>query len=554
MELGKLYLLRLKSNPKQVLQVYKSDGNWKTRTLREFDEWTRRYFKVLQKRGLSKGDRVLIVGDHGPDGFCMEWAILALGGIPAFLHASIASDDLIALTQNHPTPNLFWIVCSKSYAKGLDPTFRKRIVIDGAFTDEIHSANKQASTQKSLREFEMGLLQEREGSLLYSVSSGHQDVPHLYSLNGTNIMSAIEDCSVVLQDKFKIIQGDRLFVLNPLSYFFSRIIQFLAIQMNFSLVYPADLLTWMDDMKVTKPSFIWIQPHWLEKAHRRWIKNLEIGGFAKQKVVDWALETTDKKIGNVIASRWLRSQTGKKLRGIIVGGGTLSQETARFLERTKIQVIEQYGLAESSGIVSLQKPLKEVAIKIAPDGEIFIQSKKLSQDVAKILRENKGWYPTGDIGNLDASGVLHIWDRKQDLILREGARISPNKVEQAILQAMLESGGEDLIRHVLVVGHRKDYLTALITLDRHGALEFARRHQILFSDFARLANHPKVRLAVHEWVEKANKGLPPQEQVKKFVVIPDQFSQESGELSSSQILRRDFIARKFRRVVRDLYS
>ncbi|MCM2323213.1 MAG: AMP-binding protein, partial [Oligoflexia bacterium] len=255
---------------------------------------------------------------------------------------------------------------------------------------------------------------------------------------------------------------------------------------------------------------------------------------------------------------------GGRLRCAICGGAPLPREIGEFFHMAGVPILEGYGLTETCAPVALNtlddprygtvgRPLPEVGLRIGEDGEILVKSRKVfagyfkaPEDTAQAIRN--GWLHTGDIGVIDKDGFLRVTDRKKDLIVTSsGKNIAPQKIEKLAITYKL-------ISHFVVHGDRRNFLTALITLKQEEAIKFANENQILFSEYSELMKNSKVLSAVQRIVSEVNQKLASFETIKRFIILPHDFSVESGELTPSLKVRRKVIAERYRRELDSLYK
>lgn len=199
------------------------------------------------------------------------------------------------------------------------------------------------------------------------------------------------------------------------------------------------------------------------------------------------------------------------------------------------------------------KPMSEVQIKIAEDGEILVKSRKVFKGYFKMPKETAeaiadGWFHTGDIGHLDAEGFLHITDRKKDLIITSGGKnVAPQKIENL-------AKSQKIFSQFVVHGDRRHFLTALVTLDRDQIIKYASENQILFSEYTELVRNPKIIARVQGEIDQVNQQLASFETIKKFVILPSDFSVESGELTPSLKVKRGVINKRYRNELDSMYA
>lgn len=231
---------------------------------------------------------------------------------------------------------------------------------------------------------------------------------------------------------------------------------------------------------------------------------------------------------------------GGKIRFCVSGGAPLSKDIAMFFHACEILILEGYGLTETTAAIcintpydyrfgSVGKPIGDVQLKIAEDGEILVKSDKVMKEYYQDSESSAaaftaGWFHTGDIGEILSSGDLKITDRKKDLIKTGGGKyVAPQRLENLLKMT-------PVISNSLIHGDQK-YIVALITLDKPNVLRFAKDHNLEYEDFATLTQHPTVLELVRKAVAEANSHLASFESIKRFAILPMDFTVEAGELT-----------------------
>jgi long-chain acyl-CoA synthetase len=246
------------------------------------------------------------------------------------------------------------------------------------------------------------------------------------------------------------------------------------------------------------------------------------------------------------------------------GGAPLSKEIAEFFDSVGVRITEGYGLTECTTACSVNlpdkyrfgsvgQPLPGCEVRIAEDGEIELRSQTVFQGyykdpeaTAEVLRED-GWLRTGDIGELDEDGFLHITDRKKDILVTAGGKnVAPQNIENELKTSKYVS-------QALVVGDRRPYVSALITLDPVEIASWAAENDAN-ADPATLASDPRVHELVQSVVDDANRDRSRFEQVKRFAVLPRDFSMEHGEITPTLKLRRRAVQEHFADEIDALYD
>jgi long-chain acyl-CoA synthetase len=254
---------------------------------------------------------------------------------------------------------------------------------------------------------------------------------------------------------------------------------------------------------------------------------------------------------------------GGRLRFAISGGAPISKEIVSFFHAANVLILEGYGLTETTAAItvntpfnykfgSVGRPIGDVQLKIAEDGEILVKSKKVMKEYYNNPEATKeafvdGWFHTGDIGEISDSGELKITDRKKDLIKTAGGKyVAPQKLE-GLLKL------HPIIGHVLIHGDQKKYIVALLTLDRATLEHMAKDKGISYSQWTELIDNPGVIDAVRKSIAETNSQLASYETIKKYLILPTEFTVEAGELTPSLKVKRKALDKKFREQIEGLY-
>ncbi len=260
----------------------------------------------------------------------------------------------------------------------------------------------------------------------------------------------------------------------------------------------------------------------------------------------------------------VRGAFGGRVRFLISGGAPLAPDIAEFFHVAGVTVLEGYGLTETCGAATCTRPdavrfgavgqpLPGVELRIAPDGEILIRGGNVMmgyynhpEATAEVL-DSDGWFHTGDIGAIDEQGRLTITDRKKDIIVTAGGKnVAPQNIENEL------KSGCPLVSQVVVVGDRRKYLVALITLSADTARAWAAGGRLpgaadLVGDMERFSRHPDVLNQVSGAVDQLNRKLAAHETIKRFAILGTDFTQESGELTPSLKVKRKVVVERHAR-------
>jgi long-chain acyl-CoA synthetase len=248
----------------------------------------------------------------------------------------------------------------------------------------------------------------------------------------------------------------------------------------------------------------------------------------------------------------------------VSGSAPLAPELQRFMHAVGIPVYEGYGLTETCAPVSVNLPganrfgtvgklLPEVLARIAEDGEILLKTEKNFREyyknpeaTAQSIKD--GWFYTGDIGSIDKDGFLKITDRKKDLIKTAGGKyIAPQKIENI-------AKGEKLLSQIVIYGDQKPFATALVTLNQEYAIQWAQGQKIMYGDYSELLKNEKVLKEVAAAIERINGQLARFETVKKYILLPKEFTVDEGDLTPSLKVKRKQICQKYKEKLEELYK
>ncbi|GEJ56085.1 AMP-dependent synthetase/ligase [Anaeromyxobacter diazotrophicus] len=370
----------------------------------------------------------------------------------------------------------------------------------------------------------------------------------------------------------------------PLSHVFGKMIGTAQLQIGFPTAVDGRVEKLVENLAVVRPTFVCAVPRIFEKVYQRVLLQVREGGLAKRAVFRWALGAGRERAralregrapGPLLRLRWavadrlvferVRALFGGRLRFFVSGSAPLSREVSDLFEAAGLLILEGYGLTESSAATHVDLPhrhrpgsvgpaLPGVEVKLAPDGEILMRGPwimrgyhGLHEATAEALQD--GWLHTGDVGVLDADGYLTITDRKKDLIKTSGGKyVAPQELEGR-LKAL-----SPLVSQVLVHGDRRNYVSALVTLDPAALQAWVDRQGLAGRDPAQLTGHPALRADLQRALDALNAGLPRFANVKRFTVLPAEFSEAAGEVTPSQKLRRKLIEQRYHEVLDAMYG
>ncbi len=370
----------------------------------------------------------------------------------------------------------------------------------------------------------------------------------------------------------------------PLAHSFARLESFLGVAHGLTTAFAENLDKVGENLRETRPHFICSVPRVFEKVYGKILAGVESGSPAKKKIFNWAVSvgrdvsrhqqrgqpvpTTlelKRKIAHKLVFSKLHAALGGRLQWAVSGGAPLSRDIAEFFHAAGILLLEGYGLTETCPVLTFNRPdrfkfgsvgqtLPGVQLQIAADGEILARGPNIATlgyfkqpEATQEVFDADGWFHTGDVGTLDGDGFLFITDRKKDLIVTAGGmNIAPQNIEN-LLKA------DPFISQVMIYGDRRPYPVALITVNSDELSKFAREQGILTSEAAAIVKHPKVVERVGRTVEEKNTQLQSYARIKRFTVLPTDFTLDGGELTPTLKVKRKVVSQKYQDAIEELY-
>tara|TARA_B110001454_G_scaffold219111_1_gene250041 strand:+ start:46618 stop:48387 length:1770 start_codon:yes stop_codon:yes gene_type:complete len=375
--------------------------------------------------------------------------------------------------------------------------------------------------------------------------------------------------------------ADRTLTFLPFAHVFGRIENWAHTHFGYEMAFAESMEKIKNNLVEINPTFVFAVPRIFEKVYIAVIANIE-NNKIKQAAFDWALNQAKNKldktrkfelvplkdwalaeVAQILILDKVRRAFGNQLRFCVSGGAPLNPVIAEFFAHCGVKILEGYGLTETTAAIAVNtpydfqigtvgRPIGDVKLKFAEDGEILLKSNKVaieyykdSQATAAAFED--GWFKTGDIGELTPSGHLRITDRKKDLIkTANGKYVAPQKLE-GLLKL------NPLIANVLIHGDQKKYIIALLSLDHQQTKKWAETNDLDSSDISKIINSSKFADEIRRHIMKVNSELANHESIKKYQVIADEFTVENGLLTHSLKVKRKLLDQKYKDVISRLY-
>jgi long-chain acyl-CoA synthetase len=592
--LARMFWSRIERSPDRPAQQFKAGGVWKTITWREVGEIVREIALGLVALGRQKGDAVALLSTSRAEWVQADFAIFSAGCVTIPIYPTYPP-ELIAYVVNDSQARTLIVEDPAQLAKALEA----RPKMPGVESIVVIAGYDAAQPPETVMTWETLRRRGREGAEAHKrtladrvASTRPEDVATIVYTSGTTgpprgvVQTHGNHLAAVTASKSTtpIEEGwvDLLFL--PLAHSFGRLESFLGVAHGLTTAFAENIDRVGDNLKEVRPHFLFSVPRVFEKVYAKILAGVAAGSPAKRRIFGWAMGVgrevsrrqqqgqpvprgleLRRRLAHALVFGKLHAALGGRLKWAVSGGAPLSRDIAEFFHAVGILVLEGYGLTETCPIGTFNRPqrykfgsvgqaLPGVEIKIAADGEILLHGPNIAtrgyhkqpQPTAEVF-EPSGWFHTGDIGRVDDDGFLYITDRKKDLIVTAGGmNIAPQNIEN-----MLKA--DPFISQALVYGDRRPYPVALVTLNPDELGKFVREQGILASDPAVVVTHPRIVERVGRTIEEKNTQLQSYARVKKFAILPADFSQDGGELTPTLKVKRKVVAEKYRGVIEGLY-
>jgi long-chain acyl-CoA synthetase len=558
--------------------------------------WLEYYDKIetvacaLLDLGVQPEDRVAIMSNTRFEWSQCDFAIMGLGAITVPIYQTLTADELkfilnnskarFLFVENSSTLKTFNEVCEQcpSVEKVISLTSLSETAEDRLSWNDFLARGQQGKSEHK-KIFSSRCLQATPtdtATILYT--SGTTGTPKGVVLTHEQIISEVSEAFTHVG----VYDDDKMLTFLPYAHILGRIEQWGHVYFGLTLSYAESIDRVRANLLEVRPTIMVAVPRIFEKVYAAIHSQIEhnpVTGKLFRWAVDIGKQAGDYRLkrksvpldlllkfqlADRLVLHKVRDVFGGQLRFAISGGAPMARDIALFFHACGVLVLEGYGLTETTAAIcvntpynyrfgSVGTPIGDVQLKIADDGEILVKSKKVMKEYYLDPQATKeaftdGWYHTGDIGEILPSGDLKITDRKKDLIKTAGGKyVAPQRLENLLKL-------NPFIANVLIHGDQKKYIVALITLDTPSILKFAKERNITYKDYDSLTQHPAVLEMVRKGVAEANAHLASFETIKRFSILPRDFTVEGGELTPSLKVKRKVLDKKYADQIEALYN
>lgn len=565
-------------------------GSWRSISYRELDERVRALAKGLLELGIRTGDKVGIFSPNRPEWAIADFAILSVGAVSVPIYATNTAKEAEYLTQDAELRLLF-VGGQPQYDKASSFVERQEkletivafdadVTMDGARSLHLDGLLARGRASGRDAELEARLAQvssDDVATLIYT--SGTTGVPKGAILTHANFFHQF----AAVDDRFVVGPSDRSLCFLPLSHAYERAWSYYVFKRGAENHYIPDPKRVVEYLAKVKPTVMVSVPLLYEKIYSTVQGRLETASSTRRRLFAWAIETgkryhtrrhAEQAIGpmlafaHAVADRLVLSKIRDVLGGpknfLSAGGAPLTKKVEEFFFAAGLLVCQGYGLTETAPMVSCNapgafkfgsvgRPVRDVEVRIGEGGEIQVRGPNVMAGYYRKPEETSrafvdGWFRTGDVGEIDADGFLHVTERIKDLIITSGGEnVAPQHIE-SVLEV------DPFIEHVVAIGDHRKYLTAIV-VPQFAALEaHARAQAIPFASRSELVKRPEVVDLYRTRLENLSTELAPYERLRDFTLLDHELTQEGGELTPTQKVKRKAIVTKYADLVEAMYK
>ena len=565
--------------PERVIVSRPLGDGWQPVTAKAYEEEIKAVAKGLVANGVSFGDRVAIMAKTRYEWTVLDFAIWYAGAVPVPIYETSSAEQVEWILTDSSAVGI--IVETPALAELVQPVLPsscKKVwnITYNALATLTHEG-KDVSEDEIAKRREK-LRPETLATLIYT--SGTTGKPKGVQLTHGNFLSECGNVVNGASDLFLKPGGSTLLFL-PVAHVFGRMVQIGSITAGLHLAHCSDLTKLPSDLASFKPTFVLAVPRIFEKIFNGAEAKAQAAGKGKifhkaaEVAIAYSKSLDSKKISPLLKLQHglfdklvytkIRTGLGGRVEAAISGGAPLGERLGHFYRGAGIRVLEGYGLTETTAgatlnltsahrVGSVGKPIPGTTIKIAEDGEVLIKGPIVMQGYWQNDAANKevftsdGYFKSGDLGKIDEEGYLSIVGRKKELIVTAGGK----NVAPAVLEDRLRS--HPLISQCMVVGDNKPFIAALITIDPDAIKPWAVANKKEGASIADLAKDPTLQAVIQTAVDETNKAVSRAESIRKFTILPVDFTIPGGQLTAKLSVKRHVVSQQFAREIDELFA
>ncbi|KUK89629.1 MAG: Long-chain acyl-CoA synthetase [Marinimicrobia bacterium 46_43] len=574
--------------------AYKHHGKWLDISYAEVRNKAENIAHALWKMGLRRGDHIAILSENRPEWSITDYAITSPGMVTVTVYPTLLASHIQYILKNSDAKAIF--VSDREQAEKIIgikkdlPELQFMVVFDWERSlDEpwiydyvnMESMGQEAKDRSSFDFVDESLKTRSDETMTIIYTSGTTGDPKGVMLSHGNLWwNAVSSIETLKPDP------DEVFLsFLPLSHSLERTTgNIIPMIIGGKVCFATDISAVAQEIREVKPTIVISVPRFFEKMYAA-IQNetqkfsgvkkqifkeaMRAGIMVSRKYKQYGKEPAgihriQYAMADKLVFKKLRSYTGGRIKFFISGGAPLLDEIGEFFDAVGILILQGYGLTEASPVThtnrrerykfsTVGKPIYNVEHKLTEEGEILVKGPNVMQGYYKDPRataemiDDEGWLHTGDIGEIDLEGYLKITDRIKNIIVTSGGKnIAPSIIETELMKS-------SYIEQIVIIGDKRNYLTALIVPKYEQMEALAQEYNIKYDSYRELINHYKIVNTVHEDVQRIQQKFARYEQIKKIALLPEAFSIEKGEVTPSQKIKRTVVENHYREIIDALY-
>lgn len=573
----------LKNYPKEDALATKYAGTWEKLSTQDFINQGNQFSRGLLSLDVKVGDRIgLVSTNNRTEWFVADLGISQIGAITVPVYPTISIEDYVHIFNDAEIKYCF--VSDKGlYEKLLQVNEQVSSLIEIFTFDEVENAKNWSEilhlgndfSQEEVENRKKGIKEEDLATIIYT--SGTTGSPKGVMLTHKNIISNVLGVENRIPIPSKDYKEIRTLSFLPICHILERMVCYFYFHHGFSTYFAESIEKIGENMKEVKPHFVTVVPRLLEKVYDKiYHKGISAGGL-KKMIFLWAMGVNKKyQLGKpknwkqkladkLVFSKW-REGLGGEIVSLISGSAALSISLNKKFQAAGIPIIEGYGLTETSPVIavnsfdqmklgSVGKPLDNLQVKIADDGEILVKGPSVTQGYLNKLEQTKeaftedGFFKTGDIGHIDEEGFLIITDRKKEMFKTSGGKyVAPQMIEN-------KAKASRFIEQIMVVGEGEKMPCAFVQPEFDFVKRWAELHNLDIGQTPEeMVKSPELKKRIEKEIEKLNQKLGNWEQVKRIELTPEIWSVDNGMLTPTMKLKRKVIKERYIDLYNKLYE
>ena len=561
----------------------KQNGEWRNYSLQEYISLTDTISYALIKLGIEPGDKVGIIATNRPEWNILDMGIMQTGAISVPIYPTISEKDYHYIL-NHCEAKLI-VLEGADVMNKIDHILPETPTLKHVYTfinrnrfpylEQLFELGRENPNKEELAKRKAAVQSQDCATIIYT--SGTTGTPKGVMLSHSNIINQVVNLQNTPDPSSRI-----AFSFLPLCHAYERMLVFLYQFLGMSVYYAQNLGTIGENIKEVNPTMMSAVPRMLEKIFDKIYSKGKSLPWASRSLYYWAMKLAQQykiedserswcynqklKIADKLIYSKIRTNIGGNFDIVVSGAASIQPRMASFFSAIGMPIFEGYGLTETSPVIAVScrgkygraagtvgPPLPGVEVKIAPNGEIICRGHNVMMgyykepELTKEVIDEEGWFHTGDLGKFDEHGLLRITGRLKNIFKTSfGKYVNPQLIEEKFNES-------PFIENIVVVGENQKFAAALIAPDFAFLKGWCERHEVEYTNPEEIIKNPVILKRFEREVNKYNANFGDTEQVKKFVLIPDEWSQLTDVLTPTLKVKRSLVMNRYKDVIEHIF-